>query len=194
MLVYEHFCNRKLKITDKVFEELSCRNPNIIETAIIDANIIIESAETEKYTMKVVDIKRLDYMNQAELNLIVKAFAGGKSNYIFEAGYAKETNLLEILGLDKKHLVVCSVMGDSMINAQINEGDLLLVDTSMKPENDHIVIANVDGELFVKKYWSKNGKIKLLSENPKFAPIEVSEYSSFEIYGVVRDIIKAMIK
>lgn len=194
MLIYEHFSNRNLRIADLLFDELTERNPNIIEIAIKDANTIIESAETEKYTMKVVDIKRLDYMSQSELSLIFQSIGAAKSNYSFEAGFAKDVSLVDILGLDIKNLVVCSVSGDSMIDAQINEGDLLLVDTAMKPENDHIVIANVDGELFVKKYCKKNGKIKLISENPKYAPIEVSEYSYFEIYGVVRDIIKTVIK
>lgn len=192
--MYEHFSDRTLKFADEIYEELLARNPNIIEYAIKDANIIIESAETEHYTMKVVDIKRMDFMNPTEINMILQSFAAGKSNYCFEAGFAKETNLLEILGLDKNNLVVCRVSGDSMINAQINEGDLLLVDTERQPEDGKVVIANVDGELFVKKYSSKNGKIKLLSENAKFAPIVVSEYSYFEIYGVVLGVVKNFLK
>jgi DNA polymerase V len=82
--------------------------------------------------------------------------------------------------------------GHSMINAGINDGDILIVDRSIKPVNGKIVIAVIDGEMLVRRYEKTINKLRLIPETPKLAPIEVSEFSNFSIWGTVTYIIHSV--
>ena len=77
------------------------------------------------------------------------------------------------------------VIGDSMINAGIHDNDILIVDRSLKPSHDKIVIAVVDGHMTVKRLYKRSGKLILMSENKNFRPIEITGSMTMEIWGVV---------
>lgn len=79
--------------------------------------------------------------------------------------------------------------GQSMIDAGISDGDLLVVDRSIPARNDHIVIAALDGELTVKRLNRTETKLQLLPENPTFSPIDVGEEQDCHIWGVVTNVI-----
>ena len=82
------------------------------------------------------------------------------------------------------------VSGHSMTDANINEGDLLVVDSSLTAAHGDIVVAAVDGEFTVKKLRTRPA-IQLVPMNPKFAPITFSNEEALEIFGVVTFIIYA---
>ena len=84
------------------------------------------------------------------------------------------------------------VQGDSMIDAGIFPNDLLVVDSSLKPEHGKVVIAAVDGELTVKRLELNQDKVSLLPENTKYKPIAIKEEMSFSITGVVTNVIHAL--
>ncbi|MCX6999083.1 MAG: translesion error-prone DNA polymerase V autoproteolytic subunit [Candidatus Sumerlaeota bacterium] len=77
------------------------------------------------------------------------------------------------------------VEGESMINAGIHCGDVLIVDRALQATDKKIVIANVNGELTVKRIRKIKNKLFLAAENPDFEPIEVKEGEQFEVWGVV---------
>jgi len=77
------------------------------------------------------------------------------------------------------------VDGDSMIEAGIHSGDLLVVDRKLEPGDQSVVVASLHGELTVKRLVKKNGKLYLAPENPKFKPIEVDPEDEVEVWGVV---------
>ena len=77
------------------------------------------------------------------------------------------------------------VNGDSMIGAGINHDDILIVDRSLEPISGKIVIAIVDGEFTVKRLIKNNDTCRLVAENPDYPPIEITEDSACEIWGVV---------
>lgn len=79
--------------------------------------------------------------------------------------------------------------GQSMIGANIQSGDLLIVDRSIPATHGKIVIAAIQGELTVKRLYHQHGKVQLLPENPDFQPIDVSENSDLIIWGVVTHVI-----
>lgn len=81
------------------------------------------------------------------------------------------------------------VEGESMIGAHIPAGALLVVDRALKAKNGSIVLAVINGEFTVKRLEKTMGRIRLLPENPKFKPIEVTEDMQCEIWGVVRAIV-----
>nr|WP_229794231.1 translesion error-prone DNA polymerase V autoproteolytic subunit [Arenicella chitinivorans] len=77
------------------------------------------------------------------------------------------------------------VEGESMKNAGILPGDILIVDRSLKAEHNKIVIAAIDGELTVKRLYHRGGLVKLLPENPAYPDIELESESDLVIWGVV---------
>jgi len=79
--------------------------------------------------------------------------------------------------------------GDSMIDAGIHDGDLLVVDRSLNPASGKIVIAVMGGDLTVKRYITKDGKAYLYPENKKYKPIEISAESEVHVWGVVTNVI-----
>ena len=82
------------------------------------------------------------------------------------------------------------VSGSSMINAGIYNGDIVIVDRSVKPANNKIVIAVIDGEMLIRRYQKTINKLRLVPETPKLSPIEVSEFSDCIIWGVVVCVIR----
>ncbi len=79
--------------------------------------------------------------------------------------------------------------GESMLNAGIHPGDILVVDKSLPAKSSKIVIAVVDGEFTVKRLHKYKGKITLKAENPEFDDIVISEGNELIIWGVVTSVI-----
>ena len=77
------------------------------------------------------------------------------------------------------------VNGDSMINAGINDNDILVVDRSIKPSHGKVIIAVLDGQMTVKRLHKRSGKIILMPENDLYKPIEIQNHMNVEIWGVV---------
>ena len=81
------------------------------------------------------------------------------------------------------------VTGNSMINAGIHDGDVVIVDRSRKPVSGKIVIAILDGDMLIRRLEKTMNKLRLVPETPKLATIEVAEYSDMTIWGVVTYVI-----
>jgi DNA polymerase V len=81
------------------------------------------------------------------------------------------------------------VSGDSMIEAGIHDGDILIVDRSLPALDGRIIIAILDGELTVKRLRKKGQQITLVPENDLYEPIEINEFNDFEVWGVVTNVI-----
>ncbi len=77
------------------------------------------------------------------------------------------------------------VAGDSMTGTGINDDDILIVDRSLEPANGSVVIAVINGELAVKRLLKNNNTCQLVAENPHYPPLEISEETPLEIWGVV---------
>lgn len=84
--------------------------------------------------------------------------------------------------------------GDSMIGAGIEDGDVLVVDRALSPANGDIIIAALDGEFTVKRMELTEHSVRLLPENPVYAPIELSASDSAEFFGVVTWVVKQVKK
>ncbi|MBK0369510.1 LexA family protein [Flavobacterium agrisoli] len=82
------------------------------------------------------------------------------------------------------------VKGNSMIDAGINDKDVLVVDRSLEPQNNKIAICFVDGEFTVKRIQVEQDCLYLLPENPNYTPIKVTEENQFIIWGMVTYVIK----
>lgn len=81
------------------------------------------------------------------------------------------------------------VAGDSMIDAGIHPGDILIVDRALEPADKKVVIAVVEGELTVKRIRMTRGRVFLAPENEHYPPIPIGAEMNFEIWGVVTTVI-----
>jgi DNA polymerase V len=77
------------------------------------------------------------------------------------------------------------VSGSSMVNAGIYDGDIVIVDRSIKPQSGRVVIAVIDGEMLIRRLDMSMNKMRLVPETAKLSPIDVSEFSDVKIWGVV---------
>ena len=84
--------------------------------------------------------------------------------------------------------------GDSMQGAGIFDGDILVVDRSLKPVDMSVIIAALDGDFTVKRLRISYGKAALHPENQKYRPIEITDDSDFRIWGVVTHVIHELAK
>ena len=80
------------------------------------------------------------------------------------------------------------VRGDSMINAAILDGDMVVVRPQQSADDGQIVVARIGDEATVKRLSRKNGQVWLLPENDEYSPIDGSEA---ELIGVVKAVIRA---
>lgn len=84
------------------------------------------------------------------------------------------------------------VQGTSMVDAGIDDQDILIIDRSLPPADGKIAVCFLDGEFTVKRIRIEKGEAWLMPENPKFKPIRVTEENEFSIWGIVTTIIKSV--
>lgn len=82
------------------------------------------------------------------------------------------------------------VVGDSMIQEGIEEGDVLIIDRSLEPRNKDLAVCCVDGDFTLKRILIEVDKVWLIPSNEMFDPILVTADSCFQIWGVVTYVIK----
>jgi len=118
------------------------------------------------------------------LNLIPAGFPSPADDYI-----DKKLDLNEFLVKHPAATFFMKVQGDSMINAGINSGDILIVDKAIEALPGKVVVAVLDGEFTVKRLAKSGERIRLVPENDAYPVIEIKEEMNFEIWGVVTNVI-----
>lgn len=98
-------------------------------------------------------------------------------------------DLNKLLVRNKAATFFVKVKGDSMIDANIYSGDILVIDRSITAKNGSIVIAIVDGEFTVKRLKKVRNKIYLQAENDQYPLMNINATMDFSIWGVVTYII-----
>ncbi|MCB9359694.1 MAG: translesion error-prone DNA polymerase V autoproteolytic subunit [Flavobacteriales bacterium] len=84
------------------------------------------------------------------------------------------------------------VRGVSMIDAGINDGDLLIIDKSLSPKNNCIAVCYIDGEFTVKKIKLEKDCCWLIPANKMYKPQKIDADNDFKIWGIVTYIIKSV--
>ena len=82
------------------------------------------------------------------------------------------------------------VVGDSMIDAGVDEGDILVIDRSLTAKDGDMAVCFVDGEFTLKYLRIKDGELTLVPANPNYTEIPITEGIQFRMWGVVTYIIK----
>jgi len=82
------------------------------------------------------------------------------------------------------------VAGNSMIDAGIDDGDILVIDRSLEPADGKIAICLIDGDFTVKRLKVETDCLYLMPENKEYQPIKVTEDNQFVIWAIVTYVIK----
>ena len=82
------------------------------------------------------------------------------------------------------------VAGDSMRDAGVSEGDLLVIDRSLQPSASDMVVCYLDGEFALKTLRFEEGRPVRYAANPKYKPIPIEDGSDFRAWGVVTYVVK----
>ena len=84
------------------------------------------------------------------------------------------------------------VRGNSMENAGILNGDLLVVDRAVEPASGQIVVAAIDGELVVKRLVRRRGKVILEAASPDYGPLEIGDAQTLDVWGLVTGVVRLL--
>ena len=91
---------------------------------------------------------------------------------------------------NKEATFYARVSGNSMEDAELSDGDLIVVDRSLNPENNTIAVCYIDGNFTVKRVIKKNGELYLKPENKNYKRIKITEEDQLIIWGIVTFVIK----
>ncbi|MBS1947141.1 MAG: translesion error-prone DNA polymerase V autoproteolytic subunit [Bacteroidetes bacterium] len=95
-------------------------------------------------------------------------------------------DLNEQLVRNKPATFFMRVKGNAMVGAGIFDGDIVIVDRSIKAVNGKVVIATLNGEMLIRRFEKTFNKIRLVPETDKLSPIEVdASAAEFSVWGTV---------
>ena len=120
--------------------------------------------------------------------------AGISAGFPSPAGDFKQEriSLDEELIKNKEATFFARVSGESMINAGLEDGDLIVIDRSIEPSNNKIAVCFIEGEFTVKRIIVKKDKVWLKPENSNYKAIEVKDNDQLVIWGIVTNVIKKL--
>ena len=101
-------------------------------------------------------------------------------------------DLNELLAPHPEACFMLRVRGGSMVEAGIDDGDLLLVDRALEPSHGRIVIAVVDGEFTVKRLYRQGAVVRLEAASTAHPPITLRDGQELQVWGVVTRVIKTV--
>ena len=146
--------------------------------------------------MPIDDSKKLTFfIPDFENNQQIPYASGGVSaGFPSPAADFTETNIDLNKELAKNPLATfyVKVNGNSMIDAGINDKDILVVDRSLESRDNKIAVCLVDGEFTVKRIKLEKDCLYLLPENEAYQPIKITEENQISIWGIVTYVIKAI--
>ena len=141
--------------------------------------------------IKIADIYKCELSVKQSLPLylcrIKAGFPSAADDYL-----DKKLDLNEFLIKHPNSTFFVKVQGDSMIGAGINSGDIIIVDRSIEPTHNRIIVAELNGEFAVKRYQKINDKMFLVSENSEYKAIEITQNMNFVVWGVVLHVIHSV--
>ena len=146
---------------------------------------LIKRDPSKSRTVQLVQDADADQMRRSAISVPVIGNVAAGAPILAEQNI--EEHVLLSSDLAQEGFFLLRVRGDSMINAGILDGDLVLVRPQQEATNGSIVVALVEGDATVKRFERGNGHVRLVAENPAYEPIVTSTVS---LVGVVRGVIR----
>ena len=146
---------------------------------------LIKRDPSKSRTVQLVQDAELDQQRRNAVSVPIVGHVAAGTPILAEQNI--EEHVLLSSELAKDGYFMLRVRGDSMVNAGILDGDLVLVRPQQEAPNGSIVVALLEGEATVKRIERSNGHVKLIAENPAYQPIVTTSVS---LVGVVRGVIR----
>lgn len=149
-------------------------------------------ADMDRRKAETIEFIPIDNARSGKIAVADIAVAAGSPIWADNQAYAEKVDALQLLTGGREGCVVMQVKGTSMIGDGIENGNKIIVDTTIKevPE-DKIALCCVDNEFTIKRIRrNENGSYTLLPSNEKMNPIEVTDNQNFAVYGQVLLVIK----
>jgi DNA polymerase V len=147
-----------------------------------------KKSNKKNYKEKELVIYKPDTESYLELPLIEKIRAGFPSPA--DDFIEMPLDLNKALIKNPSATFFAKVVGNSMIDADINDGDILIIDRSIEPTDGKIAVCFIDGEFTLKRLSIKGNECYLVPANNNYKPIKVTQENNFIIWGIVTHIIK----
>ncbi len=138
--------------------------------------------------MKIIEIFKAEAVSTLPLPIFLANVQAGYPSPA-EDYLDRKLDLNELLIAHPAATFFVRVAGDSMQNAGIFSGDILVVDRSLEAADNKIIVAIVNSEFTVKRLKIRDGQISLVPENPAYPILEMKEESDFQVWGVVTYVI-----
>jgi len=141
------------------------------------------------YKSNIITFFRADVSSELELPYVVEGIS---------AGFPSPADDFLDINIDLNKYLIKNpsttfygrVRGNSMMDAGIHNGDLLIIDKSLEPTNNKIAVCFIDGEFTVKRIRIEKDVVWLIAENKDYEPIKVTKDNDFVIWGIVTNVVK----
>lgn len=130
----------------------------------------------------------LEHIEGVELDMLGEVRAGFPSPADEEP--TEKLDLIKLLVRHPSSTFFFRIGGTSMVDAEMDEGDIVIVDRSIEPYNGCSAVCFIDGEFTLKRIQRHKDHIELIAANHNFKPIRIDANSEFQVWGVVTYIIK----
>lgn len=158
---------------------------------------VVDTGYLEKFNKKYPEIGNNGFHKKSETNEefhtertrvpVLGKIAAGQPLHVLE----ESDEYLELDSYFPKGCYALRVKGESMVDALISDGDLVLVEPRHTAHNGEIVVALLDKEgATLKRYFKENDRIRLQPENPYMEPIWVEANQEIDIQGIVKGVIR----
>ena len=141
--------------------------------------------------MATLEIKKIEENSDMSLQMFENRIQAGFPSPV-QGVFADSVDLNHELINNPAATFCARVIGDSMVDSGINEGDLLIIDRSVDPHDGDIAVCYIDGDFTVKRIVIDDKGLSLVPANRKFPVIRVPQDSNFIIWGIVSHIIKKL--
>ena len=203
MKLTEHLTDRQTRILDYIRYVTRVRNypPSVREIGEavglsssstvhnhlnqLERRGLIKRDPSKSRTVQLVQDAEIDEQRRNAVSVPIVGHVAAGSPILAEQNI--EDYILLSPELAKDGYFLLRVRGDSMVNAGILDGDLVLVRPQQEASNGQIVVALVEGDATVKRFERANGHVKLVAENPAYQPIVTTNVS---LVGQVRGVIR----
>ena len=132
-----------------------------------------------------------DFENTNELPFIANGIKAGFPSPAADFDESK-ISLDNVLVKNREATFYAKASGTSMIGAGIDDGDIMVIDRSLEPQNNKIAVCFIDGEFTVKRIKVEENCVYLMPENKTYQPIKVTEENVLIIWGIVTYVIKKL--
>ena len=138
--------------------------------------------------MAILEIKKIEESSELELQLFDNRIQAGFPSPA-QGAFADSVDLNHELINNPAATFCARVIGDSMVDSGINEGDMLIIDRSLEPHDGDIAVCFVDGEFTVKRIALRHDGLYLVAANKRYPDLRIGTESHFMIWGIVTYII-----